>query len=292
MIRCDRLSLDFSGEGVFDISLQVAKHQALGLLGPVGAGKSLLLRVLAGLTRPDSGEAFVLGMDSWDGRHHIMKRAVYLPGVPALEPNMTGEAFLRFYARYHGGFNPEKARKLSERLDVTLTGPCRKLSIAARKKLGLLCALSLDKEVYLLDEPLAGLLAADKQAVADAITELRKGGAAVLLSSRILEDARRTCTQVAIIRKGRLVVNQPVEALSLTRQKVYHITFSTADQAASFAAEWEGGVELIGTRALVAIPASPAALLRILARYEVADLTGGREEAEEDFLRYHGDDLL
>ena len=292
LIQTDGLSLAYGDGGFFEISLRVEQGQALGLLGPSGAGKSLLLRVLAGHLTADSGRALLNGLDAWQKRHEVFCDAVYLPAVPALEEGMTGEGYLRFRAAYHGRFNPEKARRLAERMDVTLTGDIKKLPLDGRKKLSLLAALSRDAAVYLLDEPFQGLDALSKNALMDTLKELREHGAAILLTSHVLEEARRACTQVAIIRKGRLVVSQPVEALSLTRQKVYHITFATAGEAAAFAREWESAVELIGSRALVAIPASPQALLRTLARYEVTDLVGGREEAEEGFLRYYGDDIV
>jgi ABC-type multidrug transport system ATPase subunit len=292
LILCKNLSRTFDEDGVFDIDLRVEKGQALGLLGPAGAGKSLLLRVLSGQLRADMGEATVFGLDCWLKRHETFKKMVYIPVAPALEPGQTGEQTLNFYASYHGGFNPEKARRLTEKLDITLTGANKRSSTEARKKLGLLCGLSLDANVYLLDEPFNGLSANAKNAVLDFLLELRKAGAAILLTSHVLEEVRRSCSHVAIIRKGRLVVTQPVEALSLTRQKVYHITFKSPDEAAAFAAEWEAATELIGSRALVAIPASPQTLLRTLARYEVVDLIGGREEAEEGFLRFYGDDIV
>jgi ABC-2 type transport system ATP-binding protein len=112
------------------------------------------------------------------------------------------------------------------------------------------------------------------------------------MTSHVLEETRRACTHIAIIRQGRLVISQPVEALNLTRQKVYHITFETANQAASFAGEWESAVEVSGARALVAIPGSPQVLLKALARYTVVDLVGGREASEEGFLRFYGDDIV
>jgi ABC-2 type transport system ATP-binding protein len=292
LIHCDNLTRAFEGDGVFDISLQVQAGQTLGLLGPTGAGKSVLLRVLAGHLRAQAGTASIFGLDCWRDRRRIFRRAVYAPMVPALEMRMTGEEYLNFSARYHGGFNPQKARRLTEQMDIPLTGQCRRMGQEERKKLGLLAALALDAEVFLLDEPFGSLSAFARGALADALQALRQSGAAVLMTSHVLEEVRRACSHIAIIRQGRLVVTQPVEALSLTRQKVYHITFNSPQQAASFAAEWEAGVELIGTRALVAIPASPQALLRTLARYEVVDLIGGREDAEEGFLRYYGDDIV
>lgn len=292
MIQCENLTREFFGDGVFDISLQVGKGEALGLLGPAGAGKSLLLRVLSGQLQAQAGTATIQGMDCWSKRHLIFKNTVFVPAAPALEPGLTGEEYLHFHAQYHGLFNPQKARELSEKMDVSLTGLCRKMTIEQRKKLGLLAALSTDADVFLLDEPMGGLSVMAKNALVDALVTVRERGGAVLITSHVLEEVRRTCSHVSIIRQGRQVVTQPVESLSLTRQKVYHITFNSPQEAADFASEWESGVELIGARALVAIPASPGPLLRTLARYDVVDLIGGREDAEEGFLRFYGDEFV
>jgi ABC-2 type transport system ATP-binding protein len=292
MISCKNLSKGFDEKGIRVLSFQVEKGQTLGILGPAGAGKSLTLRILMGQLRADAGSATIFGKDCWFKRHEIQASLAFAPAVPALETRATGEQYLRFSASYNGGFNPQKARDLTERLDIALTGAVRGMTPEARKKLSLLAALSLDRDVLLLDEPFNGLSPMAKNALGDVIREETRKGRAILMTSHVLDEVRRACTHIAIIRKGQLVVNQPVESLNLTRQKVYHITFETPDQAASFAGEWESAVELIGARALVAIPASPQVLLQTLARYSVLDLIGGREEAEEGFLRFHGDDIV
>jgi ABC-2 type transport system ATP-binding protein len=270
----------------------VKAGEALGVLGPTDAGKSTLVRLLMGFCRPDAGSAQIFGKDCFGKRHEIQREVAYAAASPAIESRATGDSWLRFQARYHGGYNPEKARRLSERLDIGLTGRAISLGETGRKKLGLMAALMTDAQVTILDEPFYGLDSMEKNALSDFIRERRGEGKAMLITSRVLEEVQRTCTQVAIIRQGRLVLSQPVEALALTRQKVYHITFKDAAQAAAFAAEWETAVEVIGSRALVAIPASPQVLIQTLAKYTVFDLVGGREDSEESFLRFHGDDVV
>ncbi len=293
MIRCEGLTKAFDeAGGIYALSLEVKEGEALGVLGPTGAGKSTLVRLLMGLIRPDQGSARVFGKDCFYKRHEIQRELAYAPARPAIEPRVTGESWLRFQARYHGAFNPEKARKLSERLDIQLTGQARHLGEAGRKKLGLLAALMSDAQVTILDEPFYGLDPMDKNALTDLIRERQGEGKAMLMTSRVLEEVQRCASRVAIIRQGRLVLTQPVEALALTRQKVYHITFENAAKAADFASEWETAVEVIGSRVMVAIPASPQVLIRTLNKYTVLDLVGGREDSEESFLRFHGDDVV
>ena len=292
MIRCEGLTKSYEGDGIADLTLSVQPGEALGLLGPGGAGKSLTLRVLMGQIRADAGTAEIAGNDCWKKRREVQKKVAYAPASPVLEEEATGENYLRFVGRFRGGFNPKKARDFAQRLDVGLTGSCRRMSPENRKKLSLLAAFSLDRDVLLLDEPSVGLGSLARSALLDAVASAREAGCAVLMTFHALEEARRFSSHVAIIRKGRLVLNQPVSSLSQTRQKVYHVTFATAQEAARFAAEWEAGVELFGSRAMVAIPASPQVLLKTLARYDVSDLVGGRDEGEEGFLRFYGDDIV
>ena len=274
------------------MTLQVKPGETLGVLGPTDAGKSTLIRLLMGFVKPDSGSARIFNQDCFLKRHEIQREVAYAAASPAIPPRVTGESWLRFQAKYRGAYNPEKARRLSERLDVRLTGQARRQGEVGRKKLGLMAALMTDAQVTILDEPFQGLDPMDKNTLTDLIRERRGEDKAMLITSRVLEEVQRCCTQVAIIRQGRLVLTQPVERLALTRQKVYHITFSDAAQAAAFASEWETAVEVIGARALVAIPASPQVLIRTLGKYTVLDLVGGREDSEESFLRFHGDDVV
>lgn len=292
MIECKNLSKSFADDGIFDLSFSVKPGQAMGILGPSGAGKSLLMRLLLGQLKADQGSAQIFSQDCWSMRKPIMKRLAFCPAHPLLESKLTGEQYLVFVGRYHGTINPQKARDLCEQLDISLTGRLETMDTEARKKLALLAALSRDADVYLLDAPFLGLSQMAKTALQDVLRRMGAKGACILLTSHVLEDVRRSCTDVIILRKGRQVVAQQVQALSLTRQKVYHITFETADQASDFATEWESAVELIGLRALVAIPASPQALIKTLANYTVVDLVGGREEGEESFLRFYGDDIV
>ncbi len=291
MIECRNLTKEIGGRGVHGLTLKVSPGEALALAGPVGAGKSLTLKMLMGFTGPDGGSAEIAGLDCWRQRARAQRRAAFAQAAPSLDLNARGEDYLAFIRRYAGGYNPRKAAAFEERMGFTPVGLIRRMDLEGRKKLGLLAAFSLDRDALLLDEPFAGLSPLSRNALASVILDEAKAGRAVLLTAHVLEDARRAGTHVAVMRQGSLVVRQTAEEMSIVRPKVYHVTFSTANEAAAFAREWEAAVELIGSRALVAVPASPQALIRTLARYEVADLRGGAEEGEENFLRHHGDEL-
>lgn len=278
--------------GLFDFSLRIEKGGAFGLIGPASAGKSTVLGLLMGFLRPDEGRLALQGLDPFRHRHRLMKDVGYVPRDAALPRGTSGDAFLRLLSACRGTVSRKRTQELLERLDCNPLGDWRYLPVDQKRKLLVVLGFLHDPDIYLLDEPCAGLDPNARNAVLDLIAQEHKRGKTVLLCSHVFEEAQRCCQQVGIIREGRLVTVQSAQALSYTRQKVYHITFADVDQAAAFQQEWVSGVELLRNRVIVAIPASPQALLKTLAKYEVLDLVGGRQEGEESFLRYHGDDML
>ncbi len=278
--------------GLFDLSLRIERGESFGLLGPSGAGKSTALSLLMGFIRPDEGEAAIGGLPCFEKRHKLMSRIGYLPKDADLPARISGEGFIRLMARARGGVGSSRIQELTERLDLNPLGDLAYMAPENRRKVLLVIALMHGADILLLDDPFAGLDPTAQHALAEILSEEREKGKTIVLSSHVFEQVQRCCDRAAIIRRGRLVTVQPTQALALTRQKVYHITFDGVHQASAFAQEWGAGVELIGNRAIVAVPSSPQALIRTLAGYAVLDLVGGREELEDSFLRAFGGDLL
>ncbi|MHC1785692.1 MAG: ABC transporter ATP-binding protein [Christensenellales bacterium] len=279
-------------KGLFDFSISVDKGGAFGLIGPAAAGKSTVLSLLMGFLKPDSGTLRIRGLTPFTGRRLLARQVGFVPRQAALPRGCSGDAFIRLLSAARGDVSRKRTQELMERLDCNPLGDWRLMAPDQRRKVSLVLGLMHDPDIYLLDEPCAGLDPNSRNAVLGLIDEHRKAGKTVFLCSHVIEEAQRCCDRVGIIREGRLVTVQSAQALSHTRQKVYHITFADVAQAASFQQEWESGVELLRNRVIVAIPASPQVLLKTLAKYEVLDLVGGRQEGEESFLRYHGDDML
>ncbi len=279
-------------KGIYDVSLSLDRGKAFALLGPTGGGKSTAISLLMGFLRPDRGDCIVRGLSCFGGRAKIQKAVGFVPANPALPGGVSGESYLKLMQRYHGAASAKKTRAVMEKLDVKPLGDCRRMTAAERKKIHVLKALMRDPEILVLDEPAGGLDPLTKNALLELLAEEKASGKTIFMTTRILEEARQVCDTIGIIRQGRLAAVQPAEALAYTRQKVYHITFENSAQAASFAQEWEEGVEVHRNRAIVAIPGAPQALLATLSKYTVLDLVGGRQSLEESFLRYYGDDVL
>lgn len=279
-------------EGLFGLSIDIDKGSAFGLIGPSGAGKSTAISLLMGFVRPDEGEISIRGRDCFRERHRIMGDVGFVPRDALLPPRTSGEQFMRLMGGARGKDIWKRARELMERLDVAPLGDWRHMPLTDRRKVQLLIGLMTEAEILVLDEPCAGLDPNSRNAVLDLIREEKDKGRTIFMTSHVFEEVQRSCDRAGIIRGGRLVTVQDTKALSLTRQKVYHITFEDISQAAAFAQEWETGVELLRNRVIVAVPASPQVLLKTLAKYSVVDLVGGREESEESFLKAYGGDLL
>lgn len=183
-------------------------------------------------------------------------------------------------------------QELMDKLDVSPLGDFSFLPLQERRKTLLVMALMHGPDILLLDDPCAGLDPNAQNTLIELIHEERAKGKTIVMTSHVFEQVQRCCDRIGIIRKGRLVTIQSAQALKATRQKVYHITFESIQQASDFANEWDTGVELLRNRVIVAIPASPQALIKTLSKYSVLDLVGGREELEDSFLRSFGGDLV
>lgn len=278
------------GGGLFNCTIQVEQGQAFGLLGPKGAGKSTAAALLMGFIKPDQGTCQISGLDCFKHRPEIQGRVGYVPRHPALPPRMTGEQFIHMKARLAGTKSPQKVPALMERLSINPLGYCGYMNEATRQKLSLLGALMGAPDILILDEPALNLDQMAYRPLFEVLSEEKEKGTTIFMTSHALRDVQQVCDVIGIIRKGRLAVVQPSRNLAYTRQKVYHITFATGQEASAFAQEWETAVEVLQNRATVAIPGSPQVLIKTLARYTVEDLVGGRQESEESYLRYYGDD--
>lgn len=279
-------------KGLFDLSLQLSKGEAFGLLGPTGSGKSTALSLLMGFIHPDEGEVSIRGLDCFKQHHEIMKLVGFVPKDARLPKATAGDEFIRLMAKARGSVGKSRMQELMEKLDINPLGDWAYMSAEARRKVMIFLAFMHGPEILLLDDPCTGLDPNQRNVVLDLINEEREKGKTILMTSHVFEEVQRSCDRVGIIREGRLVTVQTAKALHYTRQKVYHIMFEDMAQASAFAQEWETGLELLRNRVIVAIPASPQVLLSTLAKYTVLDLVGGREEMDASFLRSFGGDLI
>jgi ABC-2 type transport system ATP-binding protein len=290
-IQTQGLTKDYgAGRGVFQLDLEVRAGEILGFIGPNGAGKSTTMRVLLGLARPTSGTARLLGLDMISDGLTIRSRTGYLAGDFGLYPQMTGSAILEYFSRLRGGVPAGRIAELAERFDAQLDRRVRELSTGNRQKLGLIQAFMHDPELFILDEPIAGLDPLVQRNFHDLLGELREQGRTVMLSSHTLSEVDRVADRVAILRSGRLVIVDELAQLKAQAVRRWEIEFTQAPDAAEFTGlDGVRDVEVIGTTLHIAFEGSADSVVKAAAHHEVLEVRTREQDLEEVFLRYYRD---
>lgn len=198
-----------------DISLTVPEGMMFGLIGPDGAGKSTLYRILTTLSRPDSGTATVLGMDTVRDFRGIRDVVGYMPERFSLYPYLTVRENLEFFASLFGvtvesGYDliAPVFRQL-ERFPDRRAGA---LSGGMKQKLALSCALIHRPKLLLLDEPTTGDDAVSRSEFWDMLGTLREQGISILVSTSYMDEAQR-CERIALIHQGQILRSDTPERL-------------------------------------------------------------------------------
>lgn len=206
------------------LNLEVRGGEIFGFLGPNGAGKTTTIKILTGLMEPSEGEALICGYDIRKQPAQAKALMAYVPDQPKLYGKLSAWEFLKLIGDLYQ-IPKEMTRKRAEQLldmfglldraDELLEG----YSHGMRQKVVLASALIHQPKVILLDEPTVGLDPASARLLKDVLQELARQGAAVFVSTHILEIAERMCHRVGILQKGKLIAQGSPEEL---RQKVGH----------------------------------------------------------------------
>ena len=204
--------------GIVGVELQVEQGDFFGFIGPNGAGKSTLIRTLLGLLSPTDGTAAVLGHDIVTERTAILSKVGYLPAESAFY-GMRVRELLALSAKLRGQNCDEEARRLCEALELDPARKIGALSLGNRKKVGIVCALQHRPQLYILDEPTSGLDPLMQKTFYELLRERNAEGATVFLSSHILSEVGRYCKHAAVIREGRVLTSDSVQALRHTGVK-------------------------------------------------------------------------
>lgn len=267
------------------IDLEVPHGTVVGYLGPNGAGKTTTLKIVAGLWRPTSGTASVLGMDSVHDRDRIQRRLGYLPGDFAGYPGMTGGQLLHLLGQLRGGVSPHRVNGLAERFGVDLSRRLGTLSHGNRQKVGIIQAFMHQPDLLILDEPTAGLDPLMQREFLTLVREARSTGATVLLSSHVLSEVAAVADRVALIDEGHLRFNLPVRELLGSAARQIDLTFedSVPVQALSNAAGVRS-VTVDGHTAHLTLSGPTVDVLRTAAPFGVADIHTREPELVDVFL--------
>jgi ABC-type multidrug transport system ATPase subunit len=194
-------------EALKEISFEVQKGELFGVIGPDGAGKTTLFRILNTLLIPDSGKATVLGLDVVDDYKEIRPQLGYMPGKFSLYQDLTVEENMNFFASVFGTSieaNYELVKPIYSQLEKFKNRLAGALSGGMKQKLALSCALIHKPELLLLDEPTTGVDAVSRKEFWEMLKMLKSEGITIIVSTPYMDEAN-LCDRVALIQEGEIM---------------------------------------------------------------------------------------
>ena len=272
--------------GIIDVDLSVEQGECFGFIGPNGAGKSTTIRTLLGLISPTSGGAAVFGKDIVKENKAILSEVGYLPSEAVFYSGMRVKDVLKLSADLRKKDCEAEAKKLCERLQLDVNKKVDELSFGNKKKAAIVIALQSDPKLLILDEPTGGLDPLMQHEFFEIIRERNQNGATVFLSSHVLSEVQRNCTRAAVIKEGKIIACDSVEALSKSNAK-------RVSAHGSFDLDGLSGIKdmkVTDNSASFLYNGDINELLLRLSKGNVFDLNVSDPDLEEIFLHYYEKD--
>lgn len=213
-------------KAVENISFDVKQGELFGLIGPDGAGKTTLFRILTTLLFPDNGEATVAGYDVVRDFKDIRRSVGYMPGRFSLYQDLTVEENLQFFATIFGTTiqeNYDLIKDIYVQIEPFKNRRAGKLSGGMKQKLALSCALIHKPKVLFLDEPTTGVDPVSRKEFWDMLKRLNDKGITTLVSTPYMDEAS-LCDRIALIQEGRILeIDSPSNIIEKHKKQIYNI---------------------------------------------------------------------
>lgn len=216
-----------------EVTLQVNKGELFGLIGPDGAGKSSLFRILTTLLLPDKGSAKVEGLDVVESYSQIRKMIGYMPGKFSLYQDLTVIENLEFFATVFNTTieeNYDLIKDIYVQIEPFKDRPAGKLSGGMKQKLALCCALIHQPHLLLLDEPTTGVDPVSRKEFWEMLKRLKEKGISIMVSTPYMDEAEM-CDRVALIQNGKIMsVDAPLAITKAFSYQLYALRSSNMYQ--------------------------------------------------------------
>lgn len=239
-IQTENLTRKFGAvTAVHHLNLSVRRGEIFGLVGPDGAGKTTIMRLLSGILSPTEGDALVLGHSITRQAELIKEKVGYMAQRFALYGDLTVMENIQFYADLYDVPKKERRPRIERLLAFSNLAPfqdrlAQNLSGGMKQKLGLVCALVHTPQILLLDEPTNGVDPVSRRDFWRIISDLLEQGVTVFVSTAYLDEAER-CNRIGLIHEGNLLlVGNPEEVKSLLKEEIWEIHCSARMQARDF----------------------------------------------------------
>ncbi|MDG4655443.1 ABC transporter ATP-binding protein [Ectobacillus antri] len=287
MIVLEQVTRSFSnGRGIFDVSLQVRKGEVFGFIGPNGAGKSTTIRHLMGFMKADSGKATICGLDCWNDATTVKRSVGYLPGEIAFIEGMTGTSFLMMMDGMRAIGDTRRKSELIERFEFNPDTPIRKMSKGMKQKVGIVAAFMHDPQVYILDEPTSGLDPLMQQRFVELVLEEKQRGKTIFMSSHMFREMEKTCDRAAMIKDGRIVIENDMKTFQREKKQRFHVTLRTEEDIKRLLS-YPQVKKLTDATCEVCVGHDIKSMIDMLHGLDIVSFHGVEENLEELFLHYY-----
>jgi ABC-2 type transport system ATP-binding protein len=251
VIQIDNLTVRYGRQTAVDgVTLAVPRGSVYALLGRNGAGKSSLVRCLLGQQKPSGGAVRLFGDDVWRRRAALMQRVGVVSEEADAPPEMSVAALARFSATLYPRWEAQIFDARLRSFGILQSGRFGSLSKGQKKQVGLALALASSPDLLVLDDPTLGLdVVARKSLFEEVIGELAERGITVLLTTHDMAGVETFADRVAVLRRGRLVLDEEVEALKSRFRRIRFaaqaVAIDTTALAATAVRSWGSGAEAI-----------------------------------------------
>mgnify|MGYP002543398759 FL=1 len=190
------------------VNLSIPRGRIIGLLGPNGSGKSTLIKLMCGLLQPTAGSVLI---DGFAPGVETKKRISYLPERTYLTSSRRISDLLDYFNDFYDNFDPKRALSMLDSLQIDKNAAMKSLSKGTKEKVQLVLVMSRDADLYILDEPIAGVDPAARDYILKTIISNYNENASILLSTHLISDIEAVLDDVIFIRDGQLLLYSSVE---------------------------------------------------------------------------------
>ncbi len=207
VVQCMGLTRTYgSTVALNQIYLTLERGKIIGLLGPNGSGKTTLIKIMNGLLKPSSGEIFINGQRPGIETKY---RISYLPERTYLQPGMKVIEMVQYFQDFYPDFRIDRAYDMLGRLQIPPTERLKNLSKGTKEKVQLILVMSRDADLYILDEPIAGVDPAARDYILHTILNNYNRNATILLSTHLISDVESILDEVIFIKYGNIILQAP-----------------------------------------------------------------------------------
>ena len=223
ILECRNLSKTYGKEpALHGINLKLERGKIIGLLGPNGSGKTTLIKLANGLLVPTTGE---ITIDNHKPGTRSKKMVSYLPDKNYLDEDQTVDAIMGLFVDFYEDFDEKKAREMLDKLGIDPTKRLKTLSKGTKEKVQLILVMSRKADLYLLDEPIAGVDPAARDYILNTIISNYNPEAAVVISTHLIADVEHILDDVAFLSRGHLLLQSSADDLRAKEGKSVDAVF-------------------------------------------------------------------